>query len=296
MYWLKKYDVVAALEKQWWLNRLYLDFPGDSVQFRWHDGLANLFDLVEKTKEAEPATTWLYKAYRDIEPACDAQLLYVGITNNPLSRFVSHGQSSGWTRQTNWVSLAEYSDRWSASAAEKLAIETLAPSWNVQFQNSRDVWSTQKRISWRCCHCGKLADGKSVRLADEMVLCDLDLRRLPHWPLMQKRFVVMHSGCLDEAKRAGLIHRNVIGSSLLQCRTLDDLPVLRWWVEDFMSDWYGLPPSNFAGAVSWDEMVEAVITGVRDARGCEGDVGQAVSSLHERVPDFDTLLKRVGET
>jgi predicted GIY-YIG superfamily endonuclease len=59
------------------------------------------------------------------------ELLYVGITNNPPSRFRSHGDNQVWWRMVDRIELTHYSDRKTLKQAEREAIQAEAPVFNV---------------------------------------------------------------------------------------------------------------------------------------------------------------------
>lgn len=67
-------------------------------------------------------STWLYRLY------AGAQLLYVGVSSDPRSRFVTHRRKKSWWRL---VELRWFPTRAAAFAAERQAIAEHNPAGNV---------------------------------------------------------------------------------------------------------------------------------------------------------------------
>lgn len=76
-------------------------------------------------------TTHLYRFF-----GADNQLLYVGITYNPFTRFSQHKQQKPWS-DIKRIDLENFPTRQEAEAAEKLAIQTEHPEWNIKYSGER---------------------------------------------------------------------------------------------------------------------------------------------------------------
>lgn len=61
----------------------------------------------------------------------DGALLYVGITNNPARRFTQHGVDREWWHEVETIRMERHPDREAVLIAEKLAIQTERPRYNV---------------------------------------------------------------------------------------------------------------------------------------------------------------------
>jgi hypothetical protein len=71
--------------------------------------------------------TWLYRAFDE-----RGELLYVGITGNVAGRMRTHRCSSPWWPRCDYVELAVYATRAEAAGAERRAIRTELPAFNIQ--------------------------------------------------------------------------------------------------------------------------------------------------------------------
>jgi transcriptional regulator with XRE-family HTH domain len=71
--------------------------------------------------------TTLYRLYNEA-----GTLLYVGITNDSTRRLVQHADGQPWWDEVASVTFASHPDRTAAEAAERLAIRTQAPLYNVR--------------------------------------------------------------------------------------------------------------------------------------------------------------------
>lgn len=58
-------------------------------------------------------------------------LLYVGITNNPARRFTQHGVDREWWHEVETIRMQRFDDRESVLAAEREAIKTEQPRYNI---------------------------------------------------------------------------------------------------------------------------------------------------------------------
>lgn len=63
----------------------------------------------------------------------DDRLLYVGISNNPITRLRQHGKSKDLT-SIRWIELEWFGSRKEASLAEATAIHRERPEWNIAMQ------------------------------------------------------------------------------------------------------------------------------------------------------------------
>ena len=72
----------------------------------------------------------------------DGQLLYVGVTNNPVARWRSHRRTKVWWPEVVHTTYALFGSREDLLAAERAAIIAERPAYNVA-HNSRRV------VSWR---------------------------------------------------------------------------------------------------------------------------------------------------
>ena len=101
--------------------------------------------------------TALYRHYSD-----DGTLLYVGITNDPIKRDKQHMASSDWRAMVARTLTVWHTDRTSAEAAERWAIQNENPLHNIR----RDVGPlpTAPTDGWRKrMHDEIRGDGKSLR-------------------------------------------------------------------------------------------------------------------------------------
>lgn len=93
----------------------------------------------EREIEGRKRPHWVYKTYDT-----DGALLYIGCTRNPESRFYAwfneakRGNCS-WPHDAVKIVWQRYADYSTAVAAEKAAIETERPIYNVQHRPLRSV-------------------------------------------------------------------------------------------------------------------------------------------------------------
>jgi predicted GIY-YIG superfamily endonuclease len=69
----------------------------------------------------------------------DGVLLYVGITNNPSRRFTQHGVSREWWHEVDTIRMERFPDRKSVLAAEKAAIQSERPRYNIKMTGGAPV-------------------------------------------------------------------------------------------------------------------------------------------------------------
>jgi len=79
----------------------------------------------------------LYRAYTS-----NGDLLYIGITDDPHTRFAFHDWVTPWWHEVAETKLEEYGSRWEAMEAERAAILAEVPFHNV-LANHR--WHTKWR-------------------------------------------------------------------------------------------------------------------------------------------------------
>ena len=77
----------------------------------------------------------VYRAFSDA-----GDLLYVGVTDQPQVRLAAHATKERWA-EVDDVTLTWYDTRAEAEAAERLAIRTEKPSWNIAVQGEDGRWS-----------------------------------------------------------------------------------------------------------------------------------------------------------
>lgn len=75
--------------------------------------------------------------YRFFDASDD--LLYVGVTANPGARWPKHASGKPWWTEVSRVQVENYTDRPSVLAAEKAAIQTEAPRYNVMHKSRSGV-------------------------------------------------------------------------------------------------------------------------------------------------------------
>lgn len=81
----------------------------------------------------------LYRFYN-----ADDELLYVGITNNPASRFRVHEGSKQWWDEVDRIELKRYGSREELDAAERLAIRHEKPRYNIVCADPRQAIEARK--------------------------------------------------------------------------------------------------------------------------------------------------------
>lgn len=87
----------------------------------------------------------LYRMY-----SADNRLLYVGITNNPTTRFASHQQDKWWWDTVELIRLENFGSRAELRQAERDAIKAELPLHNVTHNPNRPPVPTRRRIAVRC--------------------------------------------------------------------------------------------------------------------------------------------------
>jgi hypothetical protein len=91
---------------------------------------ANVDRVPVLVSDDRPGTVRRHALYRHYDQA--GNLLYVGITNNPLRRWLDHACRSPWvtSRLVAWIEIVWFPDESSAAVAEREAIAKSAPLFN----------------------------------------------------------------------------------------------------------------------------------------------------------------------
>jgi predicted GIY-YIG superfamily endonuclease len=123
---------------------------GERVLTYW-EAQRRAFDVAEQGADLTKEDLIKRKALSFLEqgtkPACylyrhyhpDGDLLYVGISVEPLSRLKKHMESSGdWTATIYRILIEPFETRAEALAAEKLAIRTEFPRFNARHNGRHD--------------------------------------------------------------------------------------------------------------------------------------------------------------
>lgn len=94
--------------------------------------------------------------YRFYGPS--GSLLYIGITFNPGSRWRQHRDTKQWWRDVAQITIESHPTRASVLLAEREAIKTEKPQYNILHQIKQKGWGTFAEDMPDCCHdhCGVL--------------------------------------------------------------------------------------------------------------------------------------------
>lgn len=94
--------------------------------------------------------------------AIDGTLLYVGVADDPGRRLHQHYKQKPWWREIAHVDLERFATRQEALSAERHAILTEKPRYNVV--HNADNLGRDGMIRWFCKACGQeiAADGKII--------------------------------------------------------------------------------------------------------------------------------------
>lgn len=87
----------------------------------------------------DPGQTALYR-FLD----ADSQPIYIGITDNIVARFRRHKYAEWWPLKTR-STIDWYPSRAEAEAAERLAIETESPRYNIRYSTANGIGSREAR-------------------------------------------------------------------------------------------------------------------------------------------------------
>lgn len=82
------------------------------------------------------------------------ELLYVGVTINPGARLAKHKDTKTWWNEVARVDLETYPDRSALLVAEREAIKTEAPHYNIRMNGNATAAPVEERIVWNCEVCG----------------------------------------------------------------------------------------------------------------------------------------------
>lgn len=84
-------------------------------------------------------------------------LLYIGITSDIPARLKQHGSDKPWWLDVARIAIDPFPDRQSVLAAEKRAIQTEAPLWNVQHQpRERHPVAPSSQLRAYCEECYRI--------------------------------------------------------------------------------------------------------------------------------------------
>lgn len=89
-------------------------------------------------KTDAPVPHFVYRHYDAI-----GRLVYVGITNNPVTRLKTHRKSSWWFEQVTSSRMTVFPDRSYGLTKEREAIRVERPRWNVKgrWSTRSDIWT-----------------------------------------------------------------------------------------------------------------------------------------------------------
>lgn len=102
----------------------------------------------------------------------DGDLLYVGITNDPGRRWPEHASGKPWWHEVDRIGIERHPDRSSVLLAEKTAIVTERPRYNLAgalAASRRDAVPARSR-AYRCPACGTASrydDGRDLFLHED---------------------------------------------------------------------------------------------------------------------------------
>ena len=99
--------------------KLHFDLPNSQIE--------------RKNPKAATALKEDYVLYRFFDK--DEMLLYVGITMNPVGRFKNHRWSKPWWTAISRISMEHFASVDEVKTAERNAIKSEHPIWNVIFNN-----------------------------------------------------------------------------------------------------------------------------------------------------------------
>ena len=98
----------------------------------------------------------------------EGTLLYVGISNDWISRLRHHEQHSDFFSAVSDITFERYPDRPAVVAAELMAITTEDPLFNRAGNPNYQTWQTHFREVMAMCVDKRKADNKHRHLVDEM--------------------------------------------------------------------------------------------------------------------------------
>ena len=111
-------------------------------------------------------TTTLYRFFDESE-----NLLYVGISSNHVRRMTDHKRSAEWFYRVKSAKFEHFQQRFDAEEAEKKAIQTEKPIFNIQHRNSNhyegDVTSFRSKMHISQLWSGITLDKKPMLFDDD---------------------------------------------------------------------------------------------------------------------------------
>jgi predicted GIY-YIG superfamily endonuclease len=115
----------CAMQSNWVDGIQYKYVGGDLYINREACRLANVSMMRELSDRLDRSTTALYRYYSE-----DGELLYVGISINPILRLQQHQQAS-WCEQVSHIDIERFESRAEALQAEAEAIRNESPAYNI---------------------------------------------------------------------------------------------------------------------------------------------------------------------
>jgi predicted GIY-YIG superfamily endonuclease len=99
----------------------------------------------------------LHALYRFFDEAGD--LLYVGVTMNPVARWKQHSHEKTWWTEVAHIAVEPHSDRAAVMTAERVAITTEKPRYNKTHNGGPDA--SQGLLRWQCVTCAEWIEDKA---------------------------------------------------------------------------------------------------------------------------------------
>jgi len=139
---------------------------------------------------------WWY-VYRFFDAG--GQLLYVGVTTDPHSRWLQHRRRSAWASAAETVSLEKYAYEDLALDAERIAIRTEQPLHNIRSTAAGDEQQRAAGIASRDARRNASSNAQSITVEQMPRTDGRDARTLDALPL------AMRHGALVTRGRTGVI-------------------------------------------------------------------------------------------
>lgn len=98
-------------------------------------------------------------------------LLYVGITNDPKSRFKTHSKTKPWWSQVSQITVETFDSREALSRAEQIAIRAENPRHNIALQSIRRLPPPPEPPRPQCPECLS-TDPRLMPLGCEVLLME----------------------------------------------------------------------------------------------------------------------------
>ena len=129
-------------------------YEARQLLFKGIDPLEHKRATKNEPKRQDIVARWQYFLGRNIEPTCylyrhyhpNGDLLYVGISNEPIERQRKHSEESHWASQVCHIVIEPFSTREEALAAEQRAITNEYPKFNLAF-NDRSLPKAIRRLT-----------------------------------------------------------------------------------------------------------------------------------------------------